>query len=216
MAAMQRTVLVVEDDRLLASLVATLLEGEDFIVHTAHDVAGATELLKIIEPDVAVLDVNLGDGPSGIQLGQLMAIKYPGVGIVFLTQFPDLKAAGVEPNALPKGAAVAGKDRLDAGKDLLEAIDSVLASGKKPVRHDNEQDMPLTQLTSHQLEVLKQVASGMTNQAIAQENDTTERSVERTLQNIFSRLGVEQSPTTNPRVEATRRYIAHLGLPPRP
>ena len=216
MAATQRTVLVVEDDRLLASLVATMLEGEGFAVHTAHDVAGATELLKMIEPDVAVLDVNLGDGPSGIQLGQLMAIKYPGVGIVFLTQFPDLKAAGIDPTALPKGAAVAGKDRLDAGKDLLDAIDSVLASDKTPVRHDSEQDTSLTHLTSHQLEVLKQVASGMTNHAIAQKNNTTERSVERTLHNIFSRLGIEQSVTTNPRVEATRRYIAHLGLPPRP
>lgn len=216
MAATQRTVLVVEDDRLLASLVATMLEGEGFAVHTAHDVAGATELLKMIEPDVAVLDVNLGDGPSGIQLGQLMAIKYPGVGIVFLTQFPDLKAAGIEPTALPVGAAVAGKDRLDAGKDLLGAIDSVLASDKTPVRHDTEQDTSLTHLTSHQLEVLKQVASGMTNFAISQANNTTERSVERTLHNIFSRLGIEQSATTNPRVEATRRYIAHLGLPPRP
>lgn len=216
MVTAQRTVLVVEDDRLLASLVATMLEGENFIVHTAHDVAGATALLKIIEPDVAVLDVNLGDGPSGIQLGQLMAIKHPGVGIVFLTQFPDLKAAGIEPSALPEGAAVAGKDRLDAGKDLLDAIDSVLVSTKEPLRHDTEQHTSLAHLTSHQLEVLKQVASGMTNFAIAQTNNTTERSVERTLHNIFSRLGIEQSATTNPRVEATRRYIAHLGLPPRP
>jgi DNA-binding NarL/FixJ family response regulator len=212
----QRTVLVVEDDRLLASLVATMLEGENFVVHTAHDVAGATALLKVIEPDVAVLDVNLGDGPSGIQLGQLMAITHPGVGIVFLTQFPDLKAAGIEPSALPEGAAVAGKDRLDAGKDLLDAIDSVLVSTKEPLRHDTEHHTSLTHLTSHQLEVLKQVASGMTNFAIAQTNNTTERSVERTLHNIFSRLGIEQSATTNPRVEATRRYIAHLGLPPRP
>ena len=216
MATTHRTALVVEDDRLLASLVATMLEGEGFAVHTAHDVAGATELLKMIEPDVAVLDVNLGDGPSGIQLGQLMAIKHPGVGIVFLTQFPDLKAAGIEPTALPEGAAVAGKDRLDAGKDLLDAIESVLVSTKEPLRHDTEQDTSLTHLTSHQLEVLKQVASGMTNFAISQANNTTERSVERTLHNIFSRLGIEQSATTNPRVEATRRYIAHLGLPPRP
>jgi DNA-binding NarL/FixJ family response regulator len=211
-----RTVLVVEDDRLLASLIATMLEGENFVVHIAHDVPGATHLLKILDPDIALLDVNLGDGPSGIHLGQLIAMKYPGVGIVFLTQFPDLNAAGIDPRSLPTGSAVAGKDRLDAGKDLLDAIDSVLASTKEPVRHDREQATALTHLTSHQLGVLKQVASGMTNFAIAHENNTTERSVERTLHNIFSRLGIDQSAHTNPRVEATRRYIAHLGLPPKP
>ena len=216
MAASARSVLVVEDDRLLASLLSTLLESNGFIVHVAHDVEQAVSTLRTIDPDVAVLDVNLGDGPSGIQLGQMMAMKYPGVGIVFLTQYPDLKAAGIDPATLPKGSAVAGKDRLDDVEELLAAIQSVLSSHEQPLRHDSDDHDPLASLTKHQLEILKQVASGLTNHAIATRNDTTERSVERTLHNIFTRLGITANSTTNPRVEATRRYIAHLGLPPSP
>lgn len=210
-----RKVLVLDDDQLLASLIASLLEAHDFITHTANDVSSAMKIVRSEELDVALVDINLGAGPSGIQFATSLVKSQPGVGVVFLTRTPDLAAVGIDPKSLPEGSGVAGKDNLEDGKELLDAIESVL-SHHQPIRHDATNRTPISTLTAHQLAVLKDVATGLTNKAIATKNDTTERSVERTLQAIFTKLDIEQTGQVNPRVEAIRLYIEFVGLPARP
>lgn len=210
-----RSLLIVDDDQLLASLLASMLSAQNFDTHIANDSASAMKILRNVDLDVALLDINLGEGPSGIQLGQTLAKNYPGVGIVFLTRTPDLVAAGIDPSTLPKGYGLASKDHLENETELLEAIESVLTSKKKPIRHDLTQKSELSRLTAHQLEILQSVANGLTNRAIAKQNSTTERSVERTLQAIFVKLEIAQSEDVNPRVEAVRKYFEVVGLPPR-
>ena len=210
-----RSLLIVDDDQLLASLLASILAGHNFETQVANDAASAMKILRNVDLDAALLDINLGDGPSGIQLGQALAKNYPGIGIVFLTRTPDLVAAGINPDTLPKGYGLASKDHLEDESELLEALESVLSSKTKPIRHNLSKKSELSALTSHQLDILQNVAAGLTNKAIAQQNSTTERSVERTLQAIFVKLDIEQSDQVNPRVEAVRKYFQSLGLPPR-
>lgn len=215
MSRPSRVALVVDDDRLFASLVATTLESSGFLCHVANDVAQAVKLLRSIDPDVAVIDVHLGDGPSGIHFGQMVSHKYPGIGIVFLTRSPDLSSAGFNPHDLPARCAVTGKEFLDDADSLLDAIDSVVLSTRDPIRHDQDHRSPLAALTAHQMTILTSVAAGLTNQAIAVASNTSERSVERTLANIYSRLGIEHDNTINPRVEATRIFTRWMGSPRR-
>ena len=214
MAVSGRKLLVLDDDHLLASLIASVMESHGFITYTANDVSAAMKIARSNELDVALVDINLGLGPSGVQFATSLVKSQPGVGIVFLTRTPDLVAAGINPDSLPLGSGVAGKDNLEDGTELLEAIESVL-SQHLPIRHDEVSKTPIGSLTSHQLELLKDVASGLTNKAIAAKNETTERSVERTLQAIFIKLGIDQTGELNPRVEAIREYIKFVGLPTR-
>lgn len=211
----QRSALVVEDDRLLASLISGLLSDHGFTCHVAHDVSGAKKILRTAEIDVALLDIHLGEGPSGVQLASALEKTQPGVGIVFLTKTPDLVAAGIELASLPQVYGVAGKDNIGSSDELLDAIESVLSTRRSPVRHDKAELGPLRDLTTHQRSVLKLVASGLTNKAIAERTQVTERSVERSLQAIFRHLSIDQDGERKPRVEAIRHYVEAFGFPPR-
>ncbi|MCF8549292.1 MAG: response regulator [Pontimonas sp.] len=214
MAVGRRSVLVLDDDRLLASLIGTILSERGFTCFVAHTVSQARAIMKNEELDVALLDVHLGDGPSGIQLAKAIESSQPGVGIVFLSKTPDLVNVSADKGSLPASYAVAGKDNLDNTDELVDAIESALSSTRTPIKHSSLKSSPLDRLTTHQLSILREVAGGLTNKAIAQNNEVTERSVERTLQAIFLKLGVAPSDQQNPRVAAIRAYVDVFGFPP--
>ena len=211
----RRSALVLDDDRLLASLIATMLSERGFTCHVAHTVSEARAIMKVHELDVALLDIHLGEGPSGIQLAKVIEDTQPGVGIVFLSRTPDLVNVSADKTSLPTTYAVAGKDNLDTVDELLDAIESVLSSKRVPVKHSKIDESALESLTKHQLTLLREVAAGLTNKAIAKRHEVTERSVERTLQAIFVKLGVSHSDQQNPRVEAIRAYVEVFGFPPK-
>lgn len=214
MAIGSRGAVIIEDDRLFASLIATLLEENGFSCHLAHNAREAKALLKSEDIDVAIIDIHLGDGPSGIHLAKSVEITHPGVGVVFLTNTPDYLSGEVNASDLPQHFGVAGKDTLTSGEELLDAIESVLSSKRKPIRHDKVVPPALTVLTPHQRKILKDVAAGLTNQAIATRREVTTRSVERTLQTVFDRLEIPQSNDINRRAVAIRRYVEAVGFPP--
>jgi DNA-binding response OmpR family regulator len=82
------TVLVVEDDARVASVIADQLREEDHVVETASDVRSAVRALTDVRPDVLVLDVMLPDG-SGFDLCRRIrqggGSWDAGVGILLLT-----------------------------------------------------------------------------------------------------------------------------------
>jgi DNA-binding response OmpR family regulator len=82
------TVLVVEDDKRVASVIADQLREEGFDVVTTRTLAGAEELLSSRQPDVVVLDVMLPDG-SGFDLCRTIrrgtGLWNRGLGILVLT-----------------------------------------------------------------------------------------------------------------------------------
>jgi DNA-binding NarL/FixJ family response regulator len=215
MALGSRTALIIEDDRLMASLIADLLSDHGFECVVAHTATEAKRALKASDVDVAVIDIRLGAGPSGVQVATAVEKTHPGVGIVFLTNTPEYISLEVKESDLPSHFAVAGKDRLASGEELLDAVESVLVANRSPVRHDTGKSSVLASLIRHQREVLHDVAAGLTNHAIATKRGVTTRSVERTLQNVFQRLGIPDSDTTNRRAVAIRHYVEAAGFPPR-
>lgn len=213
--SVERHVLIVDDDRLLASLISELLERHGFHCWLAHDVSEAKKILRTTEIDVALVDVHLGDGPSGVQLAVAMKKNYSAVGLVFLTKTPDVFSLGFDAKGLPESFAVVGKENIGRGEDLLDAIQSVVSTTREPVRHSRPESAKLQALTTHQRDILKEVAAGYTNRAIAERHQVTERSVERSVQAIFQRLGINPKGEKNPRIEATRYYVEAFGFPPR-
>lgn len=216
MVTPKRTVLIVEDDKLFGSLLVAMLSQAGFVPRLAENVTHARAELKSFDPDIALLDINLGEGPSGIQLGHSISLTHPGVGIVFLTRYHDLTASGINRNQLPAGCAVVGKERLSDSSELLAAIDSVLSTKAVPIRHDQGEASELGKLTTNQRQILHLVAAGWTNAAIAHSRAITPRSVERTLQSLAKTLSISSSGDLNTRIELTRRYLQHTGFEPGP
>ena len=75
--------MVVEDDPLLRSLIADGLKGSNFSVSVAASAAEAKRVIIDLDPDVALLDVELGSGPSGLDLAAYIATSSLHIAIVF-------------------------------------------------------------------------------------------------------------------------------------
>ena len=83
------------------------------------------------------------------------------------------------------------------------------------VRHDLVESSPLGALSPRQLEVLRLMSLGYTNEFIAQYTQSSLSSVERWVIQVFRSLGLDAKGPINPRVEAVRIYIAASSLPER-
>lgn len=89
------TVLIVEDEMLVAiDLEASLEEHGYRPVGIAADMARALELAAV-RPDVALVDCNLRDGPTGPMIGRMLGSSY-GTTVVFLTANPNLLDDGID------------------------------------------------------------------------------------------------------------------------
>ena len=84
-AAITRTVLVVENEDFLRSLIADSLEKFGFSVATAANGLDAKRIIKSVDPDVAILDIDLGIGPTGLDIAAQLAMSSPEIGIIFIT-----------------------------------------------------------------------------------------------------------------------------------
>ena len=216
MSAFVRRILVVEDEGLMSALLLKVLEESGFQVRTAADVLEARRLVDEFDPDAALLDIDLGDGPSGLDLAHVLQIQYPHIALVFLTKHPDLRSAGVPEDQLPEHCGFLRKDMISDSQYLVDAINSVMVDQPRGFRHDLRPERPLANLTIAQMEVLRLAAQGLTNSAIARSRGVSERAVERMLQLVFAELAIESGGDLNPRVEAVRRYVEAAGLPSRP
>lgn len=207
--------LVVEDELLMASLLEQLLVGQGFVVETAADVVQARAAIKAFDPDAVLLDITLGDGPTGLDLAYALSQQRPDIAIIFLTKHADMRTAGLAEADLPPGCGFLRKDRVRDTEYLLQSIDAVLTDRPREVRHDMEPGKPLGNLDAKHVAILRLMATGYTNDFIAQMKGVGQSTVERWTKEIFQELGIETKGNVNPRVEAVRQFIAAAGIPDR-
>lgn len=214
MADKVRNLLIVEDEPLVAGLLRDSLSEHQFSIEVAHSASAATDITRRFDPDIALIDINLGRGTNGVDLAYILNKQHPGIAILLLTQHPDLRTAGFKESDVPPGCAFLRKDEVRSKSDILEAITSHVQS-LEGVRQDSDTTRPLSNLTNKQIDVLRMVALGYTNAEIARRRETSLRAVERMLTTIFVILGINELPEVNPRVEAARIFIAVAGNPDR-
>lgn len=209
-----RNALILEDDRMMSSLIASLLEQAKFQVVRAHSVTEAKKAVKNFEPDVALLDIDLGYGPTGIDFAKMLRKDYPGIGILILTRYPDSRTAGVT-EAIPLGCGFLRKENIGDVEVLLEAVELVLADMSTLVRNDQNPKRPLANLSVRQIELLRMLAQGLTNLEISDRLGVSTSAVEQRLGTIFRVLGIEAIQGVSPRAEAMRIFISSAGIPER-
>ena len=201
-----RHVLIVEDEHLLRDLLARTLETLGFEVTTAATAADAKRAVKSADPDVMVVDIELGPGPTGLDLAEVIQRQRPEIGIVFLTNLPDPRFTGKDKKSVLKNQAYIRKSQIKSGAELVEAVEAVLRDKVTAEhRHDLSGARPLSELSHRQLATLELVAQGKTNAQIAQLRGTSVRAVEAMMSRIFQVLSID-SDAGNARVEAASLY----------
>lgn len=215
-APFARRLLLVEDEPLTATLLAEVLEGSGFLVTTAPDVIEARRELRDFDPDCVLIDISLGPGPTGADLATAIHRERPDVALLFLTRHPDLRTAGLREGDVPASVGFVRKDRVSDTDYLVTAIEQALDDLAPKVRDDVDPERPLGNLSEKQIDVLRLMALGYTNEAIARQKAAGISTVERWVAGILRDMGIEGRGDVNPRVEAVRRYVAVVGIPERP
>ena len=92
---MTARILIIEDEALVAMELRFVLEdlGHD-VVATAADAKTARSIAAENEIDLALVDIHLSDGPTGIELGRDLG-RDMGVTVVFMTANPGMVRGGV-------------------------------------------------------------------------------------------------------------------------
>lgn len=203
---------MVDDDVLTTTLVRIVLEGHGFVVEACHSPFEARTLIESFDPDLVLLDVNLGNGPTGVQLGYVWQRLFPGVAVLYFTQYPTALVNDLMGESEQMNIPVLSKDAVHNADVLVAAIEDVLRGRGQSQAEIDGSDLLFQQLTRTQWEVLELVASGLTNAAIAQERQTSERAVEKQLKLIYEILGLVVNGNHNPRVQAALRYTQAMGM----
>jgi DNA-binding NarL/FixJ family response regulator len=210
-----RTVLVVDDDAFVRGLVTELVSSAGFTVQIAEDVPGALHAIDDIEIDAAIIDIELGPGPNGFDLADRILARAPHIAIVFLTQVAGPEVVNRTRDIPGQAAYLVKRDLADA-RLIVDALELVLIDGdpRPNFRHDELRRDPLTRLTGAQMETLRLVAEGLTNEEIAARRASSQRAVEAMVSRIFTLLEVNTDSRVNARVAATRLYLEHAGRSP--
>ncbi len=109
---LDRRLLIVEDEPLVAALLADALTSEGFTVAAASDVVSAREEIRDFDPDGLIIDISLGPGPTGVDLAYAVRKERSDIAILFLTRHPDLRTAGVSADQVPPNCGFVRKDRV--------------------------------------------------------------------------------------------------------
>lgn len=200
-------VLIVEDETFSQTILATTLQALGFYV--VGVCASAPEALKLSarsHVEVALLDLDLGPGPSGMDIAYALRDKSPTVGIVLLTSFSDPRLKDRAERPLPVGARFLVKSRLSDAEQLRQTLVDARHQPLRSIRTEF-QSSKLTQL---QIDVLRRVAAGESNARIAEAHEVSEKAVERTIQRISETLGLNDIPG-NRRVLLSRAYAELTG-----
>lgn len=209
-----KTILIVDDAAIVSTLLSDTLRSRGFNTLTAISALEARQQLEANTVDIAIIDLDLGSGPSGIDLAYFLESYYPDITRVALTKFPDLARSGHSTSSLPAQTALLAKEDVSNIDALLRTIDEATA-GKIPAT-TSRLEGPLGELSTGQLAILRMLAQGYTIAEMANKRERSTSAIEKSITKIYKKLGFDDAKSTNPRTMAVRMYVDQLGLPGRP
>lgn len=205
------SILLLEDDDFSRTLLTGTVEGLGFHkVYAASTASEAAAHARKTKLDVAILDLHLGAGPTGIDVAEFFREKNPLIGLIFLTSFASPRMVGNHQD-LPVGSIYLSKGNV-AEPGLLAAVinavhQSPLASSHKSFVAKAKEGAP--KLTGKQMDVMRLVAHGYTNSEIAHVQNSTERAVEKSIQRLAAALEIPNQPGRNARVLIATAYFGN-------
>ena len=172
-----------------------------------------------LRPDIVLTDIRMPptNTDEGIRLASELRSSHPQIGVVILSQHaePTYATTLFEEGADRRGYLL--KERLRDLEELRRAFEEVAAGGSVVdprvvdgllVVQRQREDTRLNRLTPRELEILGMIAEGRSNTAISTSLVITKRAVERHINSIFWKLGLEESDEdVSRRVKAVLLYL---------
>lgn len=207
---MQPRVAIVEDDALTRLTLASALRanGMTVVIETASG-SQAVKEYDLARPHVALLDLHLGTGPTGIDVAIALRAKSPTIGIVFLSSFEDPRLLNANLPSLPLRSVYLTKSQISDIAVLKDALAQSVS--KQPTRGTVQKETVLGNLSDIQLETLRLMSQGLSNAEIAKRRSVTEKAVELAIARLAKSLGIQQDSSRNQRVHIANVYFRAIG-----
>jgi DNA-binding NarL/FixJ family response regulator len=213
-----------EDHYLVREGIQRVLESrpEFEVAAVCGDLESLLTAVEAERPDVVVTDIRMPptDTDEGIQAAERLRETNPEVGVVVLSQYasPSYVLALLEGGSARRAYLL--KERVKDPEQLAGAISTVADGGSVidpkivealVAENARGEESPLSQLTARERDVLREMAEGKNNAAIAEALFLTERSVEKVIHSIFLKLGLTWEKAVHKRVKAVILYLTESG-----
>lgn len=212
--------LIAEDQYLTREGTRRLLDEAEgiHVIGTAGDYDSVLSETRRLEPDVVLMDIKMPptNTTEGIQAAHVIKEERPETGVLVLSQHDDesyvwaLLEHGVE------GYGYLHKVRVGDIDQLVRAMREVAAGGsvldprivqKVLAYRSRKPGSPLAELTPAELDVLRLMAEGKSNVAIASALFISVGTVEKRIASLFSKLNLPDEGDVNRRVAAVLLYL---------
>jgi DNA-binding NarL/FixJ family response regulator len=210
-------VAIAEDSVLLREGVARLLDEGGFdVVAQCENADDLMAKVRSFPPDVVIMDIRLPPthNDEGLRAALELRVSHPSVGVLVLSQYVEVGLALKLLADSAEGVGYLLKDRVSDVNDFVAAVRRVGEGGSaldpvivSTLLARQRPDDPIAQLTPREREVLELMASGSSNQGIAESLVITVRAVEKYVSSIFSKLGLPSTGSESRRVLAVLLYL---------
>jgi DNA-binding NarL/FixJ family response regulator len=192
------------------------------VVADCDDLPSLLSAVEEHRPDVVLTDIRMPpEGRNeGIQAANLLRQDRPDIGVVVLSHYAEptyaleLLEGGTERRAYLLKERVGDLGQLEAAIEAVAAggsvIDPKVVEALVAARAAGDRSR-LSELTPREHDVLRAMAQGMNNAAVARALVITERSVEKYVHAIFAKLGLAWEDHVHRRVKAVLLYLAEEG-----
>jgi len=167
------------------------------LVGWAGSAEEALHRIPVARPDVALLDIQLGDGPNGIELCREIRSRWPEIHCLMFTAYADDHSVFASIMAGASGYLLKGVNSstlLDAvravaqGRSLLDP--GVTAKVLERLRGASRSNEP--SLTERERAILQLIAEGATNRQIGERLYLAEKTVRNYVSGLLAKLGVQR------------------------
>lgn len=214
--------LILADDSVLLreGLTRLLADAGHEIVAAVGDGQALLEAVAEHPPDVAVIDVRMPPTHTdeGLRAALEIRKRHPGVGVLVLSQYVEKTYAARLLAGDAEGLGYLLKDRVSEVADFLDALERIRAGGTafdpEVVRQLLTRTIhadPLSRLSPREAEVLRHIAQGHVNTAIAERLHVSLSTVEKHIHSLMDKLELPRDPGYSRRVLAILRYLDDQG-----
>lgn len=200
-------VLLVDDDPFTRTVLSATIR--EMGVAQVASVATAAEAMHEARNHVftlAVLDLDLGEGPTGIDLAHGLRRENARIGLILLSTYAEPRLLGRKQQELPEGTRFVVKQSISDVDALRQVMEAVTANPLLGVE-TKDSDEALSGLSDLHIEIVRLIAEGKSNSEIARLVIMEEASVEKAIARIIKKLNVKADRTQNQRVMLAQFYF---------
>jgi len=198
-------VLIVEDEIFTQKLICEIITNLGHRCEAAASVNEALSQVKAFSPELIITDLDLGPGPTGIDLINKMDKEFPEVKLAVLTAHTSPNLVDIRFKGLPSRVQYIVKADLHASNSFENILKNAFEQ-KTTNNVPKVKPVDAICLSNTQAELLKLIAQGLSNQAIADQRGTTLRAVEALINRTYQALKLNENDSMNLRVEAVKLW----------